>query len=59
MTNTQQRRPDGRNNFLYVTQDLPEAKFLVILCTCIEPEVLSPESDLRPGPSLHTHNKDM
>jgi hypothetical protein len=36
----------------------PEAKFLVILCTCIYPEVLSPEADLRPHPTIHTHNKD-
>jgi hypothetical protein len=35
-----------------------EVEFLVILCKVYFPEVLSPEADLRPRPSLHTHNRD-
>jgi hypothetical protein len=31
-----------------------DAKLEVILCTCVKPEVLSPEADLRPRPSMHT-----
>jgi len=30
-----------------------------ILCTFISPEVLSHEVDLRPPPSMHTHNRDI
>jgi hypothetical protein len=30
----------------------PVAKFLLILCTCISPEVLSPETDLTPRLSI-------
>ncbi len=39
--------------FVQCTLYIPEAKFFVILYTCIEPEVLSPEADLWPRPSMH------
>jgi hypothetical protein len=41
--------------FVFVVLPHSELEFLVILCTCILPEVLSPEADLRPRPSMHTH----
>jgi hypothetical protein len=35
------------------------AKFVVILCRFIQPEVLTPEDDLRLRHSIHTHNRDI
>jgi hypothetical protein len=45
----------GRNFKAFYARVYSEAEFLVILCTYIQPHVLSPEVDLRPRPSLHTH----
>ncbi len=37
-----------------------DAKVLDILCTMyMQPEVLSPEADLRMRPSMHTHNREI
>ncbi len=48
----------GRTGLVSFVHDNPEAKFLIILCTCFLPEVLPPEADLRPRPSMHTHKRD-
>ncbi len=37
-------------------ENLPPGGLMQNLCTCIKPEVLSPEADLGPRSSMHTHN---
>ncbi len=43
-------------SFATCSRKVTVAEFVVVLCTCIEQEVLSPEADLRLRPSMQSHS---